>query len=61
MLGQSGELLCSVFDEGLLGTLLFLAAGISRVAHTAAGDPIWFRSRDVGRQSAPVHPPSSCF
>jgi SagB-type dehydrogenase family enzyme len=31
-------------DEGLLGTLLFLAAGITRVAHTVDGDPIWFRS-----------------
>lgn len=31
-------------DEGLLGTLLFLAAGITRVARTAGGDPLWFRS-----------------
>jgi SagB-type dehydrogenase family enzyme len=31
-------------DEGLLGTLLFLAAGVTRVAHTVDGDPIWFRS-----------------
>jgi SagB-type dehydrogenase family enzyme len=31
-------------DEGLLGTLLYLAAGVTRVARTAAGDPIWFRS-----------------
>ncbi len=31
-------------DEGLLGTLLFLAAGITRVARTVDGDPIWFRS-----------------
>jgi len=31
-------------DEGVLGTLLFLAAGITRVARTVDGDPIWFRS-----------------
>ena len=31
-------------DEGLLGTLLFLAAGVTRFAGTADGDPIWFRS-----------------
>jgi SagB-type dehydrogenase family enzyme len=31
-------------DDGLLGTLLFLAAGITRVARTADGGPIWFRS-----------------
>src|SRR6266508_4904198 len=31
-------------DEGLLGTLLFLAAGITRVARAVVGDPIWFRS-----------------
>ena len=31
-------------DEGLLGTLLFLAAGVTRFARTVDGDPIWFRS-----------------
>jgi SagB-type dehydrogenase family enzyme len=31
-------------DEGLLGTLLFLAAGVTRVARSAGGDPIWFRA-----------------
>ena len=31
-------------DDGLLGTLLFLAAGVTRVARTVDGDPIWFRS-----------------
>ena len=31
-------------DDGLLGTLLFLAAGITRVARTADGGPVWFRS-----------------
>ena len=31
-------------DDGLLGTLLFLAAGITRFARTVDGDPIWFRS-----------------
>jgi hypothetical protein len=33
-----------LLDEGLLGSLLFLAAGVTRVARTTAGDPIWFRS-----------------
>jgi SagB-type dehydrogenase family enzyme len=33
-----------VLDDGLLGTLLFLAAGVTRVARTIDGDPIWFRS-----------------
>jgi SagB-type dehydrogenase family enzyme len=31
-------------DKGLLGTLLYLAAGVTRVARTTDGDPIWFRS-----------------
>jgi SagB-type dehydrogenase family enzyme len=31
-------------DESLLGTLLFLAAGITRVARTADGGSVWFRS-----------------
>ena len=31
-------------DEDLLGTLLFLAAGVTRVARTADGEPIWFRT-----------------
>jgi SagB-type dehydrogenase family enzyme len=31
-------------DDSLLGTLLFLAAGITRVARAADGGPIWFRS-----------------
>ena len=31
-------------DDGLLGTLLFLAAGVTRFARTVDGDPIWFRS-----------------
>src|SRR5262249_23217127 len=33
-----------VLDQDLLGTLLYLAAGVTRVAHTTDGDPIWFRS-----------------
>jgi len=36
---ESGRL-----DEALLGTLLFLAAGVTRFARTVDGDPIWFRS-----------------
>jgi SagB-type dehydrogenase family enzyme len=31
-------------DDSLLGTLLFLAAGVTRFARTVDGDPIWFRS-----------------
>jgi SagB-type dehydrogenase family enzyme len=31
-------------DDGLLGTLLFLAAGVNRVAPGAGGEPIWFRT-----------------
>jgi SagB-type dehydrogenase family enzyme len=31
-------------DDGLLGTLLFLAAGVTRVAHAVDGGPIWFRT-----------------
>ncbi|HEX6417534.1 MAG TPA: nitroreductase family protein [Acidimicrobiales bacterium] len=31
-------------DDDLLGTLLFLAAGVTRVAHTVDGAPVWFRS-----------------
>jgi SagB-type dehydrogenase family enzyme len=31
-------------DESLLGTLLFLAAGVTRFARTVEGDPILFRS-----------------
>ncbi len=31
-------------DEDLLGTLLFLAGGVTRVAHTPDGEPIWFRT-----------------
>ena len=31
-------------DDRLLGTLLFLAAGITRVARTADGGRVWFRS-----------------
>ena len=33
-----------VLDKALLGTLLYLAAGVTRVARTTAGDPIWFRA-----------------
>src|SRR5215207_7170372 len=33
-----------LLDEDLLGTLLFLAAGVTRVARTADGEPIWFRT-----------------
>ena len=31
-------------DDSLLGTLLFLAAGVTRFTRTVDGDPIWFRS-----------------
>lgn len=31
-------------DDDLLGTLLFLAAGVNRVTGSAGGDPIWFRT-----------------
>jgi SagB-type dehydrogenase family enzyme len=31
-------------DDSLLGTLLFLAAGVTRFARTVDGDSIWFRS-----------------
>ncbi len=31
-------------DQDLLGTLLYLAAGVTRVARTTDGDPIWFRT-----------------
>jgi SagB-type dehydrogenase family enzyme len=31
-------------DDELLGTLLFLAAGVSRVTGAAGGEPIWFRT-----------------
>jgi len=40
--GRRGE--PELLDAGLLGTLLFLAAGVTRVARTADGHPIWFRS-----------------
>lgn len=33
-----------LLDEGLLGTLLFLAAGVTRVARTTDGGSIWFRT-----------------
>jgi SagB-type dehydrogenase family enzyme len=31
-------------DEELLGTLLFLSAGVTRVSHMVDGEPIWFRA-----------------
>ncbi len=40
--GRRGE--SRLVDESLLGTLLFLAAGVTRLARTVDGDPIWFRS-----------------
>jgi SagB-type dehydrogenase family enzyme len=40
--GQRGAL--STLDEELLGTLLHLAAGVTRVAYTPAGEPTWFRT-----------------
>ncbi|MGH9136565.1 MAG: nitroreductase family protein [Acidimicrobiales bacterium] len=40
--GRRGE--PEALDDGLLGTLLFLAAGVTRVAHTPAGAPTWFRT-----------------
>ena len=40
--GQRGER--EVLDESLLGTLLFLSAGVTRVARTVDGDPIRFRA-----------------
>jgi SagB-type dehydrogenase family enzyme len=40
--GQSGA--PSLLDDSLLGTLLFLAGGVTRVAYSASGDPTWFRA-----------------
>ncbi len=34
----------SALDDGLLGTLLFLAGGVNRVAYAEDGEPIWFRT-----------------
>ena len=33
-----------LLDEGLLGTMLFLAAGVTRVGRTTDGGSIWFRT-----------------
>ena len=40
--GLRGE--AEPLDEALLGTLLFLSAGVTRVARTIDGEPIWFRA-----------------
>lgn len=40
--GQRAE--PAVLDDELLGTLLFLAAGVSRFARSVGGEPIWFRT-----------------
>jgi SagB-type dehydrogenase family enzyme len=40
--GQRGEY--SALDDNLLGTLLFLAGGVTRVAYSADGGPTWFRA-----------------
>ena len=40
--GQPGQ--PSPLDELLLGTLLFLAGGVTRVAYSPDGQPTWFRS-----------------
>jgi SagB-type dehydrogenase family enzyme len=40
--GQPGE--PSTLDDSLLGTLLFLAGGVTRVAYSADGGPTWFRT-----------------
>ncbi len=40
--GRPGE--PSPLDEGLLGTLLFLAGGVTRVAYSPEGQPTWFRT-----------------
>ncbi len=40
--GQTGE--PSTLDDSLLGTLLFLAGGVTRVAYFADGEPNWFRA-----------------
>jgi SagB-type dehydrogenase family enzyme len=43
-----------LLDTALLGTVLFLAAGVTRVARTADGDPIWFRSAMSAGNLRPV-------
>jgi SagB-type dehydrogenase family enzyme len=40
--GRRGE--PEPLDEPLLGTLLFLSAGVTRVARTIDGEPVWFRA-----------------
>jgi SagB-type dehydrogenase family enzyme len=40
--GQRGDR--SPLDDGLLGTLLFLAGGVTRVAYSSYGKPTWFRT-----------------
>ena len=34
----------TTLDDGLLGTLLFLSGGVTRVAHMADREPTWFRA-----------------
>jgi SagB-type dehydrogenase family enzyme len=40
--GQTGR--PSTFDDSLLGTLLFLAGGVTRVAYSTGHQPTWFRA-----------------
>lgn len=40
--GRRGE--ATPLDESLLGTLLFLAGGVTRVAYQPDGAPLWFRA-----------------
>jgi SagB-type dehydrogenase family enzyme len=40
--GQTGE--PSFLDDSLLGTLLFLAGGVTRVAYSTGDQPTWFRA-----------------
>ena len=42
-----------LLDEELLGTLLFLAAGVTRVARTTDGVSIWFR---ITMSAGNMHP-----
>jgi SagB-type dehydrogenase family enzyme len=42
--GDASDLDDERFDDGLLGTLLFLSAGVNRVAPGAGDKPIWFRT-----------------
>ena len=41
--GRRAESGPGTLDDDLLGTLLFLAAGVTRMTHTIDGEPIWFR------------------